>query len=266
MPEQRTAVTGTVLRIERSSIHDGPGIRTVVFLKGCPLRCKWCSTPESQSFGVQEGINKVTGVPVTYGSFMTADEVVRQIVKDEIFFFHSGGGVTISGGEPLSQPEFTADILKKAKAHSINTAMETSLHVPFENLEKVLPLVDYLYTDIKHTNPESHKELTGADNRLILENLAKLSEAGFKGKVTARVPLTPGLNDDDENLLKTGFLCLGIERFSHLELLPYHRIGIGTYQNLGLDYELKEVKTPNRNYMKERAEFIKQHFPKLTVK
>lgn len=299
---------GTVLRIERASIHDGPGLRTVVFLKGCPLKCKWCSTPESQSISIkmQKGLNDIkcagcgkcigmcpdqairfvdgrasvdnskcseclqcvsfcpNGAFVRYGARMTADAVVKEVLKDEVFFFHSGGGLTVSGGEALLQAKFTAEILKKTKEHAISTAIETSLFAPYENVEMVLPWLDYLYVDLKHANPCSHKVWTGVNNQLILENLSKIAVSGYKGSITVRIPLIPTVNDSDENLSQTVEICQEIKGISNLELLPYHRIGVGTYQNMGLDYELRDLATPGKDYVNERMAFYPQYKTRVT--
>ena len=268
--------TGTVLRLERSSIHDGPGIRTVVFLKGCPLGCLWCSTPESQN---QSPANE-------YGRSMTAEAVVAEVQKDEIFYFHSGGGVTISGGEPLAQPDFSAEILRQCRENGIHTAMETSLYAPFEAVSGVLPLTDYLFVDLKHMDPVAHRRFTGVDNRLILENLRRLAQTGFRGELVVRVPLVPGCNDDDENLRKTARMVSGLSGLTgssdrsglpapsdrsglpvlrHLELLPYHRLGLDTYRRLGIEYPLPEVAVPTREHMDERIAFTRAAAPGLPV-
>ena len=143
---------GMVLRIERSSIHDGEGFRTVVFLKGCPLRCQWCSTPESQSFGIERTDEK------TYGTLMTVEEVMREVRKDSLFFFISTGGITLSGGEVLAQPEFTLALLKNCRRECFNTAIETCFFGPWENIEPMLPHVNTIYADIKMITADAHKK------------------------------------------------------------------------------------------------------------
>lgn len=137
-------LTGMVLRIERSSIHDGDGLRTVVFLKGCPLRCKWCSTPESQSFAQETTVGGTT-----YGTQMTVAEVMREVRKDSLFYFISAGGLTLSGGEILAQPEFALALLKNAKAECFNTAVETSFCAPWEKIQPLLPYINTAYVDLK---------------------------------------------------------------------------------------------------------------------
>ena len=165
---------GMVLRIERSSIHDGDGFRTVVFLKGCPLRCQWCSTPESQSFGVEKTADNV------YGTLMTVEDVMKEIRKDSLFFFLSTGGVTLSGGEVLAQPEFALALLRNCKKECFNTAIETCFFGPWEHLEALLPYINTIYADLKLVDSERHKKYCGVDNTLIMNNLraADAAEAG----------------------------------------------------------------------------------------
>ncbi len=297
---------GTVLRIERSSIHDGPGIRTVVFLKGCPLSCAWCSTPESQlelpEVGYKFGKCSLCGVCVsaceigalsigdtiirdrnfcinclkcadvctqkamiTYGYTMTVSTLVKELTKDEVFFFHSGGGVTISGGEPLTQADFTAEVLKACKKRGINTAVETSLSVPFDQMAGVLNVTDYLYVDIKHMDREKHRQYTGLPNELILKNLINV-DRDFKGTIVVRLPLIPGINDDEYNLCQTARFCRDMGKRPVLELLPYHRLGIGTYEVLGVEYGLKEVKSYDRVKAAELVKIIEAKVPGQVVR
>lgn len=156
-----------VLRIERSSIHDGSGFRTVVFLKGCPMRCQWCSTPESQSF-VEETAKDGT----VYGTRMTVEQVIREVRKDSLFYFISAGGLTLSGGEILAQPEFSLALLKNAKMECFRTAVETSFIAPWEKIQPMLPYIDTAYVDLKVFDPKRHKEYCGISNERILKNWA----------------------------------------------------------------------------------------------
>ena len=248
--------TGTVLRIERNSIHDGQGLRVVLFLKGCSLSCKWCSTPESQQAVVEKG----------YGSIMSVDEVVAEICKDEIFFFHSDGGVTISGGECLLQPEFVAGVLEECRLRGINTAIETSLFAPWQNVEKILPFLNVIYVDLKHSDGKIHKKLVGVDNIHILANLRKLDQSDLPFTIHLRIPLIPGINDEDAALLKTLSICASLKKLVEIELLPYHRLGVGTYAKLGRVYELEDLVTPSPEYIIERAEFLKKQGLTVLVK
>lgn len=250
--------SGVVLRIERSSIHDGEGLRTVVFLKGCPLSCVWCSTPESQSPFIENGSDK------TYGKKMLAAHVVSEVEKDSIFFLHSGGGVTISGGEPLMQPEFTESILKGCKSNGINTAMETCLHTEPATLKKVVPYLDTLYADLKFIDNEKHKKYCGHNNDQILSNMRRLSTEQTI-KMIIRIPLIPGINDSEEDLTLAADFCNSIEHIHSIELLPYHRLGVPTYSKLGLDYTLTDIEPPESHYVDSKKEFLRNHIDHIQL-
>lgn len=248
--------TGTVLRIERNSIYDGQGLRVVLFLKGCSLSCKWCSTPESQQAAVEKG----------YGRIMSVDEVVADICKDEIFFFHSGGGVTISGGECLLQPDFVADVLEECRKRGIDTAIETSLFAPWQNVERTLPFLNAIYVDIKHADGNIHKELVGVDNSRILANLKKLDQSDLPFKIHLRIPLIPGINDADDVLFATCSMAASLKKLVEIELLPYHRLGVGTYTKLGRTYELEDLATPSKEYVIERTKFLRKQGVNVHIK
>ena len=247
--------SGMILRLERSSIHDGEGLRTVVFFKGCPLSCAWCSTPESQSPEIEKGEG------YSYGQRMTVAEVMAEIGKDEVFFFHSGGGVTLSGGEPLAQADFAAALLKEARRLNIDTALESSLALPWREVAKALPDLNTLFADIKLMNPERHRFWCGQDNQLILENLRRVAAWDWPLTLVARMPLVPGVNDDDENILATARFCRELGRVERLELLPYHRLGLHTYAKLGREYLLPQVKPPSPDYLAERRRLAGQYIP-----
>ncbi len=247
------SLEGTILRIERSSIHDGEGLRTVIFLKGCPLRCAWCSTPEGQAEEIESAGGK------TYGSVMTVDELMTEVVKDEVFFFHSSGGITFSGGEPLQQADFVAEVLRRTQMLGINTAMESSLCFPFSELEKVLPHLNILFADLKHIDSERHRDLVGTDNRFIMDNIRRVAAADYPLELIVRIPLIPGVNDDDETMHKMGEFLGSLRNLSSVELLPYHRLGVSTYNNLGMDYRLPDIKVPSSSHMKTRREIISSY-------
>ncbi len=247
--------TGRVLRIEKTSIHDGDGLRTVVFLKGCPLRCKWCSTPESQRMEFEFG----------YGMDMTADEVVKEVCKDEIFFFHSGGGVTVSGGEPLVQAGFVGEILKGCREHGIDTAVETSLYAPFSEIEPLLPSLTAMYIDFKVADEARHTFYTGVSNRLIRENLQKVNER-FTGPIHIRIPVIPTVNLFEENMQETVRFLDPLTRVADVELLPYHRLGMDTYRKMNRVYELKGIETPSMDEMRRMARVFQEECPRLGVK
>lgn len=236
---------GRVLRIEKTSIHDGEGLRTVVFLKGCPLRCKWCSTPESQKMEKE----------LDYGMDMTVGEIVHEVCKDEVFFFHSGGGVTISGGEALMQPEFVQEILKGCCQQGVQTAIETSLFASYSNIQMLLPYLGAMYIDFKVFDEERHRFYTGVSNEKIKENLVRVNEE-FRGEIHLRIPVIPTVNLFAENMEKTGQFVKDLKRVKDIELLPYHRLGLHTYEKMGRVYELKGIQTPPMEEMKEMAKIL----------
>ncbi len=268
-----------VIDITRMTVHNGPGIRTVIFFKGCPLRCLWCSTPESQKETPEialfpekcigcgdclpvcpraalspEGESVVlnrslcdncgTCASVCYAEALkkighpyTVDELVREVIKDKVIYRHSGGGVTISGGEPLLYPDFTFDLLKELKKNGIGTGVDTCGFVPRENIESVLPYVDFFLWDIKHMDREKHIEYTGVSNDLILDNLRFVSEKGIP--VYLRLPLIPGYNDSDDNLLDMCQLTKSLPSLVEVHLLPMHHLGSARYAALGREYPIE---------------------------
>lgn len=237
---------GTVLRIEKSSIFDGDGLRTVVFLKGCPLRCKWCSTPESYKMQIESTLDK----SITYGKIMTVEQVMTEIRKDSLFYFHSGGGVTLSGGEMLLQSDFSYNILKRACFEGINTAVETSFYADWEKIEPMLECLDTAFIDMKIFDDKKHKEFTGVSNERILSNIEKAgSEKRPNLKIIIRRPLIPGVNDSKEELEAFGSFLSKLKGVDSLQLLPYHRLGTDTYRKLGMDYPLKYIEVPSDEHM-----------------
>jgi pyruvate formate lyase activating enzyme len=244
---------GVVLRIERGSTHDGEGFRTVVFLKGCPLCCGWCSTPEGQSFEIENADGK------SYGRAMTVEEVIKEVKKDTAFFFHSGGGVTLSGGEVLSQPEFSLALLKSSRMNCINTAIETSFYSPWPVIREIIPFVNTAFVDIKIFDPEKHRKFCGVDNTLIMDNLSRTNEVESPLKLIARIPLIPGINDEPDELAKIGEFCAKLKHLRGVELLPYHRLGIDTYRKFGRPYPLSDIQPPASEYMSECRKIISSY-------
>lgn len=228
---------GRIFDIQRFSIHDGPGIRTIIFLKGCALRCRWCCNPESQEFGIQQ--MERAGKMETIGRDVTVRDILDEIESDAPYYDRSGGGVTLSGGEALCQPEFAAAILKACHERGINTAIETTGYAKKEVLEKVIPHVDYVLMDIKHMNGEKHKEFTGRDNALILENAKYIAE--MADDMTVRVPVIPTFNDTVEEIRAIAKFAAKLPKVMHLHLLPYHRLGRDKYTGLGRDYFLDGI-------------------------
>ncbi|MHC6180993.1 glycyl-radical enzyme activating protein [Clostridium sp. JNZ X4-2] len=241
---------GSVLRIEKSSIFDGDGLRTVVFMKGCPLRCQWCSTPESHHRGIQTTMDG----SITYGRIMTVEEVMVEVRKDIPFYFHSSGGMTVSGGEILTQSEFVYNLVRRACWEGINTCIETSFYGDWNEIEPILRCTNTAFVDLKLMDPEKHKKYTGVSNDVILSNIRK---AGAKRrsnmKLIIRRPLIPGVNDSKKDLELLGRFLAELSGVDHLQLLPYHRLGTDTYRKLGLTYQLPDIETPSKEYMEQCA-------------
>lgn len=250
-----------IFDIQRSSYVDGPGIRTTVFFKGCNLRCAWCHNPESQSCRPEimfyrdkcvgcgkcaevcpNGLKFCTrcGKCESYclrdarklcGREYTADEILAEVAKDKLFYDNSGGGVTFSGGECMLQIDFLEEILKKCRAAGIHTAVDTAGHVPFELFERILPYTDLFLYDFKCFDGDRHKEYTGVDNALILENLARLLELGHP--LWVRIPVIPEVNGRVEEMERIRAFLTSHGRPENVELLPYHSMGEYKYAAIG---------------------------------
>lgn len=278
---------GNVWDIKRYSLHDGPGIRTTVFFKGCPLRCLWCCNPESQSFEPEAAwikerclecnfclkicpakavfvdemgrrrVDKTrcdlcglcarecpAEAMVIMGRRATVDEVLNEACRDALFFQRSGGGLTLSGGEPLAQPEFAAELLQRYKTQEggRHTAIETCGFADWSSWLRVLRHTDLVLLDIKHMDPQTHFYLTGVSNRLILDNAAKV--ARFGTEMVIRLPVIPGHNDSLENIRRTAIFARDLKVVHRVDLLPYHRLGEPKYFRLERDYALSGLKTP----------------------
>lgn len=244
---------GMVLRIERSSIHDGNGFRTVVFLKGCPLRCQWCSTPESQSFHEERAAGNV------YGTRMTVEAVMHEIRKDSQFFFISSGGVTLSGGELLAQPEFAQNILESCKREGYDTAVETSFFAPWDTVSSLLPYINTAFVDLKLMDDQLHRQYCGVSNEQILSNLLATNKAEGGFRLIVRTPIIPGVNDAAEELHRIGAFCETLTRLDHIQLLPYHRLGTSTYQKLGRPYLLANTPTPTEEQMEAHRSILRTY-------
>ena len=230
--------SGIVFEIEKFATHDGPGIRTAVFLKGCLLRCKWCHSPESWSFDIQQYPNGEI-----IGRKMSADEVVAEALKDKDFYDCSGGGLTLSGGEPFARPEFAVDILRKAKAAGLHTAIETSGYAPQRVIEAALPHIDVWLWDVKELDEKKHRDYTLRPLAPILANLHRVNEvlaadSHPSRKVILRCPMIPGLNDDEAELTAIGKLADSLVSVAEVDVEPYipygidkaHRLGIKVYE------------------------------------
>lgn len=237
---------GRIFDIQRYSIHDGTGIRTICFLKGCALRCKWCCNPESQEYAIQE--MTVRGKKKIVGQDVTVAEVMETVEKDRPYYNRSGGGLTLSGGESLCQPEFARDLLRAAKESGINTAMESMGCAKWETIEEILPWLDHYLLDIKHTNSAKHKEFTGKGNELMLENARRIAESG-KTKLSIRVPVIPTFNDTPEEIKSIAVFADKLPGVEEIYLLPYHRLGQDKYEELGRTYLLPDILPPEPEHM-----------------
>lgn len=248
-------VQGRIFDIQKYSIHDGPGIRTIVFLKGCALRCRWCCNPESQSFNVENmifgGKEKVVGKDVTVG------EVMAEVKKDAPYYARSGGGLTLSGGEALLQPDFAIALLRAAHDLGINTAIETTGFAEFDVIKRFLPHLDYILMDIKHINERKHKEFTGQSNKLILENARKIAESGKN--LTIRVPVIPTFNNTESEIREIAEFVKTLPNVSKMHLLPYHRMGEDKYAGLNRGYMLKGKEPMSNEYMQDLLEIAKKY-------
>lgn len=269
-------MNGNIFNIQRFSINDGQGIRTTVFFKGCPLRCKWCHNPESQKNSpellfsgdkcilckkcealCENGVHlfsenhtvlrencafcgKCAEVcPVkcldTAGKTVSSDDVIKEVLRDRIFFEESGGGVTLSGGEPFMQYGFMLEILKKAKENSLHTAVETCGFTDREKILEAAEYIDVFLFDYKLTDSALHKEYTGVGNEIILGNLRAICEKG--SKVVLRCPVIPGVNDTEEHFKGIALTADSSENITGIEIAPYHELGISKLMRLGRDNE-----------------------------
>ena len=282
---------GTVFNIQGFSIHDGPGIRTAVFLKGCPLHCLWCHNPESHArrpelfydaakciacgrcavacptgaHSFEGGVHSLAREKCTacgkcaevcptdalelVGKTMSAEEVIAEVEKDSVFYETSGGGLTVSGGEPMAQIDFTYEILRLAKERGIHTAMETSGLAPTADFERVAPLVDLFLFDIKETSPTNHEKFIGTDGSLIHKNLKLLDSLGKD--IILRCPIIPGINDRAEHLAAIGELANTLSSVKEIHIEPYHPLGKGKSELLGKNYPLPEITFPEKEEVEE---------------
>jgi len=292
---------GIVYNTTKYMLEDGPGIRTVVFLKGCPLRCLWCSSPLCQTtepslvylkykciscgaclpacpnqslFEDEEGkigrnFEKCTncgicakacpvGAREMRGSTLTVEEVLEKVEKDRIFYRRGSGGVTLSGGEILMQAEFATNILKRCWDKLIHTAIETCAFGAWEDLRSVLTYTNLAFIDIKHSDPLTHKKLTGHSNRQIQENIRKAAAycLELKRHLILRFAVVPGMNDSRENLRDIAQFLKGLPGGWELNLLPYHKYGISKYDWLGKEYKLLDVEPPSREQLLEMVQYF----------
>ena len=296
---------GLIFDIKKYSIHDGPGIRTTIFFKGCPLSCWWCHNPESQSSQrevilhenrcircgaciaacPQHAIAWLDGEPITdravcqrcgtcinecyaevrqiVGREMTVDLVMAEIEPDLAFYDESQGGVTFSGGEPLLQRDFLLALLQACKANELHTAIDTSGFASWETFDQIRPFTDLFLYDLKLIDDDRHREFTGVTNQPILRNLQDLSALGHS--IVIRIPIVPGLNDDDESIRQLAEFIAALPRRHPIDLLPYHHIAVDKYLRLGRPYRLFEIRRPDTDRLNEIALRLQQFDLPITI-
>jgi len=225
---------GFIFNIQRFSVHDGPGIRTTIFLKGCPLRCWWCHNPEG--LGFEPEVNGKSEI----GNYLTIDELFEEIIKDLVFYEESGGGVTFSGGEPLSQIDFLSGILEKCKSAEIHTTVDTSGYAIKSQLIKIIDKTDLFLYDLKLIDPIQHLKFTEVSNTEILENLDYLLSK--EAKVAIRIPMIPEITATIENLSAVRDFLIKHDSRPSVYLLPYHRIAEGKYAKYGFENKMNGIR------------------------
>jgi len=246
--------SGIIFDIKKYAVHDGPGIRTTVFFKGCPMQCWWCHNPESRASDpqiIQKIIERANGSSsveeAKIGRKVPVQEVMAEILKDRIFYDESGGGVTFSGGEPLLQADFLSESLDFCHEEGIHAAVDTCGYAEKKVFSKIIDKTDLFLYDLKLMDDALHKKYTGVSNQLVLENLRMISEAGKP--VQVRVPIIPGITDTKENLSDMIKFISEINNIQEVNLLPYHKIGSHKYQRLGMSYKMDGVEKPGNSIM-----------------
>lgn len=238
---------GRIFDIQRYSVHDGSGIRTIVFLKGCVLRCRWCCNPESQSYEMEQ-MKLLDGTTKHIGQDVTASEILDLVERDRTFYRRSGGGLTLSGGESLCQPEFALALLRGAKERGLTTAMESMGCARWEVIESILPWLDQYLFDIKHTDPQKHRAFTGRDNLLMLENARQIAASGLT-ELIIRVPVIPTFNETPQEIRAIAEFAASLPGVRTLHLLPYHRLGQDKYEGLGREYTMRDIPLLSKEHM-----------------
>ncbi|NIM65411.1 MAG: glycyl-radical enzyme activating protein [Candidatus Latescibacteria bacterium] len=259
-------LSGTIFDIKKFAIHDGPGIRTTVFFKGCPLNCWWCHNPEGLKAELETLSVRVRSADSNsphadkkeiVGHQVTVETVMEEIEKDVIFYDQSGGGVTLSGGEPLMQEEFLCALLEACKSRRINTAVDTSGYARWTLFERISGLVDEFLYDLKLIDDEYHSKYAGVSNELILENLRKLSEK--EEKVIVRIPMIPGITDTGLNLEAIiGFLA-PLKSIREIDLLPYNKLAEDKFKKFNMTSKLGQLPAQTEMELNDKAELFRVH-------
>jgi len=250
---------GFIFDIKRFAIHDGPGIRTTVFFKGCPMNCPWCHNPESLKKDPQKALkNKITGEE------KTVEEVMQEIEKETLFHDESNGGVTFSGGEPLEQPEFLSALLAECKKRDIHTTLDTTGWASPRVFASIIDKVDLFLYDLKIMDNKKHIRCTGVSNRLVKRNLKTLSQKGKR--VIIRFPVIPGITDTEENIKAVGAFVSSLKKIDQIDLLPYHRTAEAKYKRLKMENKMIGVKPPTNEQMKKIKSLFKRYVKYIDIK
>jgi len=292
-------VEGIITQIQRFSVHDGPGIRTTVFLKGCNLRCFWCHNPETQNpqTELQLFLDQCIGCGACFevcpndahvlenghrefhrelcvgcgkcaeecyaealvlvGERMTAEEVVEEVLRDRSFYETSGGGVTLSGGEPLLQYDFSYEILERCQREDVHTAIETAANFPWERIASILPVTDLVMMDIKLMDSDLHRECTGVGNERILANANRLGRVGKP--LIVRTPVIPGVNDTEEQVAAIAAFVSELPNLLYYELLPFHPMGRDKYESLGMPFRAEGLEIPPGEHMERLTQVAESY-------
>lgn len=300
-----------LVNIQRFTLHDGPGLRTEIFLKGCPLRCKWCSNPESWMLQIQPGIYRSKCISIDkcgdciqmcsaadaikfykekifaidrikcrhclncaavcpseaikqWGEWKTVEQCMEVILKDKGYYERSGGGVTVSGGEPMLQGVFVREIFKACKKENVQTCLESTLYAKWEDVDSLLPYTDIIISDIKHMDTGIHKQYTGVNNERILQNLKRISKS--RKEIILRIPVIPGVNDYMDNIEATAdFITNEMNgNVRTLQLLSFMRLGEEKYESLGIPYEMENLEF-DRVEFQDKVEKIAEYFNKKGI-
>lgn len=258
-----------IFNIKRFAVNDGPGIRSTVFFKGCPLRCLWCHNPESQSISIEKIkktykiSNRIFKEIEDVGYEISSEKLLKEILKDELFFNESKGGVTFSGGEPLMQADFLIDILKKTKEKNIHTCIDTCGYGDANKLKEIAKYTDLFLFDIKHLNTIFHKQYTGVNNDIILENLRIL--ISLNKNIILRFPLIEDINDSTQHIENVKNLIKSFNKKIELNILPYHSLGKEKYKNLEIDNPLENMPNMNTDKVKEVVDYFIENDIKTTI-